>query len=81
VYPAGTADIYVSPAQIRRFNLHTGDSMCRGQASRLFSAGRALASIFPRNPGTLRDRLPHIYLPPWQGVSRKSTAGLDGVTE
>ena len=26
-YLAGTDDIYVSPSQIRRFNLHTGDSI------------------------------------------------------
>ena len=26
-YLAGTDDIYVSPSQIRRFNLHTGDSV------------------------------------------------------
>ena len=26
-YLAGTADIYVSPSQIRRFNLHTGDTI------------------------------------------------------
>ncbi len=27
-YLAGPDDIYVSPSQIRRFNLHTGDSIC-----------------------------------------------------
>ena len=26
-YLAGTDDIYVSPSQIRRFNLHTGDTI------------------------------------------------------
>ena len=26
-YLAGPDDIYVSPSQIRRFNLHTGDSI------------------------------------------------------
>jgi transcription termination factor Rho len=26
-YLAGTDDIYISPSQIRRFNLHTGDTI------------------------------------------------------
>ena len=33
-YLAGTDDIYVSPSQIRRFNLHTGDSITARSARR-----------------------------------------------
>ena len=36
-YLASTDDIYISPSQIRRFNLHTGDSI-EGEVRRMASA-------------------------------------------
>ena len=49
-YLAGPDDIYVSPTQIRRFNLHTGDTI-EGAISRL-SASIPSTAIRPKSANT-----------------------------
>ena len=67
-YLAGPDDIYVSPSQIRRFNLRTGDSISGlirppKEGEKYFPLVR-VESINGRVPAEVRDRVPFDFLTP-----------------
>jgi transcription termination factor Rho len=63
-YLAGTDDIYVSPSQIRRFNLHTGDTI------EVRSAPRRTASAILRWSRSTRSTTNRPRIPSTRSCSR-----------
>ncbi|TAN26589.1 MAG: transcription termination factor Rho, partial [Castellaniella sp.] len=55
-YLASTDDIYISPSQIRRFNLHTGDSI-EGEVRELFQGTNRFKDLVERLHGIPRNLL------------------------